>query len=256
MRNRKIGRKPDRKIPVPKNGDELIVLTGLVHVETGRQFAFCTQEGAEGFFLSPEDMARPDGCDDRVARCKYCKVEGTEEAETHWIVDFRTALAEGRVDTENGDHVISGSFAHQRTWSKSRGRTRGDPGLGSEGGDVMKSRKKIGKPDVRFWTEVELRVHRIVRLGLEHIKAGRSLGRLCICTSDQNGETFFIGLKETGARRLSALRYEAQDRELQDRGFATITWTSSGAPTPLTPWFSSKVSSGPRVLGSWRSEAR
>jgi|GEM_PF-4630071 len=57
--------------------------------------------------------------------------------------------------------------------------------------------RKIGrKPDRKI--EVEPSGHLVVFLGLEHIKAGKSIGRLCICTSDQNGETFFIGLKKAG----------------------------------------------------------
>jgi hypothetical protein len=110
MKNRKIGRKPDRKIPVPKN-DDVIVLTGLVHMETGRQFAFCTADGSEGFFLGAEDMASPDGGKDLVARCGECKAEAGG-APTHWIVDFRTALSEGRIIADDGgggsgDHVLS-----------------------------------------------------------------------------------------------------------------------------------------------------
>jgi len=108
---RKIGRKPDRKVPVPKNGDDVIVLTGLVHQETGRQFAFCTADGAEGFFLGPEDMTSPDGGKDLAARCGECEAKAGE-APTHWIVDFRTGLSEGRIIADDGgggcaDHVLS-----------------------------------------------------------------------------------------------------------------------------------------------------
>ncbi len=104
MKNRKIGRKPDRKMPAPTSGDELIVLTGLVHTETGRQLVFCTADGAEGFFLGPEDMGSPDGGKGLAARCERCGGD-----ETHWIMDFRTALSEGRVsaDVDEGDHVLS-----------------------------------------------------------------------------------------------------------------------------------------------------
>ena len=111
MKTGKIERKPDRKMPVPKNGDELIVLTGLVHTETGREFAFCTLDGAEGFFLGPEDMASPDGGKDLAARCGECAAEAGG-APTHWIVDFRTALGLGRIMADDGgggsaDHVLS-----------------------------------------------------------------------------------------------------------------------------------------------------
>ncbi len=109
MKKRKIGRKPDRRIPVPENGDAVIVLTGLVHAETGRQFAFCTADGAEGFFLGPEDMASPDSDKDLAARCGECEAKAGE-APTHWIVDFRTGLSEGRIITDDGgcgDHVLS-----------------------------------------------------------------------------------------------------------------------------------------------------
>jgi hypothetical protein len=94
--NRKIGRKPDRKIPVPRSG-LLIVLTGLEHMENGkslgRQLAFCTgtQDGG-AFFLSPEDMVSPTGDEALAAQCGVCEV-------THWIVDLRTAAHEGELDT-------------------------------------------------------------------------------------------------------------------------------------------------------------
>jgi hypothetical protein len=119
----------------------------------------------------------------------------------------------------------------------------------------MKSRKKIGKPNVKFRAEVEPSVHRIVRLGLEHIKAGKSLGRLCICTSDQNGDTFFIGPKETGAAvcPLCGTRHRIVNfKTAASNDYLDLKWGTYG----IDPWFSSKVSWGPRVPGSWRSEAK
>jgi len=102
----KRGNKPVPKIPVPEIADELIVLTGLTHMEAGKRFAFCTAHQAnDGFFLGPEDMVSPDGGKDLAARCPDCKTEAGE-AETHWVVDFRTALLEGRVDTEDGGYIL------------------------------------------------------------------------------------------------------------------------------------------------------
>ncbi len=96
---------PDQRIPVPTSR-ELIVLTGLEHMEAaGRQFVFCTEEN-QGFFLAREDMVSPDGDNDLAARCKHCKTEGGE-AETHWIVDFKPALFEGKVDTENDGYIVT-----------------------------------------------------------------------------------------------------------------------------------------------------
>ncbi len=106
VNRKKTARKPDRKIPVPKNCDTLIVLTGLMHTETGHHFAFCTADSNEGFFLDPEDMESPDGGEDLTADCERCKTK-SGQAETHWIVNFRTALSEGRVDIEDGDHCLS-----------------------------------------------------------------------------------------------------------------------------------------------------
>jgi hypothetical protein len=106
MKNRKI-RKPAPKIPIPKNGAELIVLTGLVHEETGRQFVFCTKKSAgQGFFLAREDMVSPDGDKDLAARCEHCMTEG-DEPETHWIVNFKTALYEEMVDTGNDGYIVT-----------------------------------------------------------------------------------------------------------------------------------------------------
>ncbi len=43
--------------------------------------------------------------------------------------------------------------------------------------------------------------YRIVLTGLVHVEAGKSISRLCVCTSDNAGnETFFIGMKGTEAR--------------------------------------------------------
>lgn len=59
--------KSSRGIPVPKNSHDLIMLTGLVHIEAGRslgrQLAFCTAEedGYAGFYLGPEDLTSPEG---------------------------------------------------------------------------------------------------------------------------------------------------------------------------------------------------
>lgn len=106
MKNTKKIGKPDRKIPVPTD-NVVIVLTGLVHEETGRQFVQCTDERWDfnGFLLSPEDMGSPDGGNALAARCEHCKTEAGE-AKTHWIVDFKTALLEGRVDVEEGGFWI------------------------------------------------------------------------------------------------------------------------------------------------------
>ncbi len=94
-------------LPVPTSG-ELIVLTGLTHMEAGKQFAFCTAwQASDGLFLGPEDMVSPDGGEDLAARCWHCKTEAGE-AETHWIVDFRTALLEGRLETgDDGGYIIT-----------------------------------------------------------------------------------------------------------------------------------------------------
>jgi hypothetical protein len=104
----KLMRKSSPKILVPKNGNEVIVLTGLAHTEAGEQFAFCTAaQNSDGFFLGPEDTASPDGGKDLAARCRHCKTEAGEP-ETHWIVDFRTALLEERLETEDdGGYILT-----------------------------------------------------------------------------------------------------------------------------------------------------
>ena len=97
---------PVPKIPVPENGHKVIVLTGLTHMEARKQFAFCTAaQNSDGFFLGQEDMVSPDGGKDLAARCPGCETEAGE-AETHWVVDFRTALIEGRLDTEDGGYIL------------------------------------------------------------------------------------------------------------------------------------------------------
>jgi hypothetical protein len=105
VKNRKIGRKPDRRMPVPTSR-ERIVLTGLVHMEAGkslgRELAFCTDDqNGTAFFLGPEDMQSPDGDEGLAALCYHCESEAGE-AERHWVIDLRTALFDGRVDTAEG----------------------------------------------------------------------------------------------------------------------------------------------------------
>lgn len=106
----KLKRKPSPRLPAPTSC-ELIVLTGLVHMEAGeslgRELAFCTaHQNSDAFFLGPEDMATPDGYADQAARCCHCKEGETGEAETHWVVDFRTAVFEGVVNTQEAGIII------------------------------------------------------------------------------------------------------------------------------------------------------
>ncbi len=108
MSKRRHWRGRPARIPVPENRKVLIVLTGLEHTEAGgRQFVFCTAgQSSEGFFLYPKDMASPDGGKDLAACCADCRTE-KGEPESHWIVDFKTALFEGYVDTETGGYIVT-----------------------------------------------------------------------------------------------------------------------------------------------------
>jgi hypothetical protein len=73
----------------------------------GRELAFCTAHQDESaFFLGADDMESPDGDKDLAARCEHCHVEGSEEAETHWVTDFKTAVFEGMVQTQEGGFIL------------------------------------------------------------------------------------------------------------------------------------------------------
>ncbi len=102
--------KPNRGMPTP-TGKELIVLAGLVQTDAGKslglEVAFCTADQTGGaFFLGPKDMVKPWSVRDRdealAAWCPACRA--TEAgAQTHWIVDLRTAALQGVLQTTDTD---------------------------------------------------------------------------------------------------------------------------------------------------------
>jgi len=94
VKNRKIGRKPDRRIPVPKSG-RLIVLLGLEHLDAGKsigRLCICTSDqNGESFFVGPKEA--------RTAVCPLCD-------ESHRIVDFKTAVSYDALCLEGGCYGI------------------------------------------------------------------------------------------------------------------------------------------------------
>jgi len=76
----------------------VIVLTGFRRRDL--EIGFCTdQQGCGAVFIDRSKTWLPDSSSDRAAECEPCKA-------SHWLIDFNTAIGEGRLDLTDGSVVL------------------------------------------------------------------------------------------------------------------------------------------------------